>query len=132
MEFICSDIRNNVDFDRASLAVEIAFKITWSDSMNNLRIDFLTETLKNERHDLHPLEDKKIILEGNISFFLGLVLHLGLEESGVMEEFHHLCPLIPDGFSIYSLQIDAIYSDMQKYMQLSAQGTKVRVITPLF
>lgn len=132
MEFICSDIRNNVDFDRASLAVEIAFKITWSDSMNNLRIDFLTETLKNERHDLHPLEDKKIILEGNISFFLGLVLHLGLEGSGVMEEFHHLCPLIPDGFNIYSLQIDAIYSDMQMHMQLSAQGTKVRVITPLF
>lgn len=132
MEFICSDIRNNVDFDRASLAVEIAFKITWSDSMNNLRIDFLTETLKNERHDLHPLEDKKIILEGNISFFLGLVFHLGLEGSGVMEEFHHLSPLIPDGFSIYSLQIDPIYSDMQMHMQLSAQGTKVRVITPLF
>lgn len=132
MEFICSDIRNNVDFDRASLAVEIAFKITWSDSMNNLRIDFLTETLRNERHDLHPLEDKKIILEGNISFFLGLVLHLGLEGSGFMEKFHHLSPLIPDGFSIYSLQIDAIYSDMQIYMQLSAQGTKVRVITALF
>lgn len=132
MEFICTDIRNNVDFDRASLAVEIAFKITWSDSMNNLRIDFLTETLRNERHDLHPLEDKKIILEGNISFFLGLILHLGLEGSGVMEKFHHLSPLIPDGFSIYSLQIDAIYSDMQIHMQLSAQGTKVRVITPLF
>lgn len=132
MEFICSDIRNNVDFDRASLAVEIAFKITWSDSMNNLRIDFLTETLRNERHDLHPLEDKKIILEGNISFFLGLVLHLGLEGSGLMEKFHHLSPFIFNGFSIYSLQIDAIYSDMQIHMQLSAQGTKARVITPLF
>lgn len=100
--------------------------------MNNLRIDFLTETLRNERHDLHPLEDKKIILEGNISFFLGLVLHLGLEGSGLMEKFHHLSPFIPNGFSIYSLQIDAIYSDMQIHIQLSAQGTKVRVITPLF
>lgn len=104
MEFICSDIRNNVDFDRASLAVEIAFKITWSDSMNNLTIDFPTETLKNERHDLHPLADKKIILGGNISFFLSLVLHLGLERSDLMETFHHLSPLVPDGFSIYSSQ----------------------------
>lgn len=131
MEFICSDIRNNVDFDRASLAVEIAFKITWSDSMNNLTIDFPTETLKNERHDLHPLADKKIILGGNISFFLILVLHLGLERSDLMEKFHHLSPLVPDGFSIYSLQTDAIYSDMQIHIQISAQGTKVRVVTPL-
>lgn len=131
MEFICSDIRNNVDCDRASLAVEIAFKITWSDSMNNLTIDFLTETPKNERHDLHPLADKKIILGGNISFFLSLVLHLGLERSDLMEKFHHLSPLVPDGFSIYSLRTDAIYSDMQIHIQISAQGTKVRVVTPL-
>lgn len=131
MEFICSDIRNNVDFDRASLAVEIAFKITWSDSMNNLTIDFPTETLKNERHDLHPLADKKIILGGNISFFPGPCASPWVGEVWFDGEISSFVPTAPDGFSIYSLQTDAIYSDMQIHIQISAQGTKVRVVTPL-
>lgn len=132
MEFICSDIRNNVDFDRVSLTVEIAFKITWSDSMNNLTIDFLTETLRNKRHDLHPLEDKKIILGGNIFSSWVLYFTLGWRGLAWWRNFI-ICPhsFLMDSVSIYSLQIDAIYSDMQIHMQISAQGTKVRVITPL-
>lgn len=101
--------------------------------MNNLTIDFLTETLRNQRHDLHPLEGKKIISGGNIFFSPSLVLHLGLEGSGLMDKFHHLSSLVPDGPSIYSLQggKNASYSGMQMHIQISAQGTKVRDVTHL-
>lgn len=107
MELICSDIRNNVDFDRASPTIEIGFKITWSDSMNNLTIDFLTETLKNGRLDLHPLEDKMIIFGGNIFFSWRPIPHLGLEGSVLMEKLH-LSPLVPDGSNSHSLQVNVI------------------------